>query len=68
MVCRILLFCDVGVLFCNGVWVCADVSFVSTVVECGLCLWVGLLSVYDHGHALNCDIDFFTLSHIFSIN
>ena len=32
--------CDVGVyvLFCNAVWICADLRCVSSVSECGLFL------------------------------
>ena len=35
--------CEVGVYGCflNGVWVCANVSYASSVVECGLFLEYG---------------------------
>ena len=34
------VYCEVGVyvLFCNGIWVCADICYVSSVMECGLIL------------------------------
>ena len=47
-----LKFCDNGgvyyceVLFCNGVWLCADVCCVSSVSECGLFLESGSVFVW----------------------
>ena len=36
----------VYVLFCNDVWVCADVCFVSSVVDCGLFIEIGSVLVH----------------------
>ena len=38
----------VYVLFCNGIWVCADVCCISSVIACGLfvdCLCSGVMDV-----------------------